>query len=336
MRLQKLLQRLQAHRATVVSRQTRAATRDFLFPDLGITRLEERRLLNAAPVVMPDSKAAVENQTLTVDAPDGVLANDTDADGDTLTAFLNNGPTYGLVTLHPDGSFDYQPNTGFNGADSFTYHANDGQADSNVTTVTLNVSGVNDPPVNHIPNASYTTPEDTAKPITLITVTDPDSGATPIITSFQVQNGTLSVAIHPGDTDLGGGNFALANGGHLFGNGTGFLQILGSQVQINDTLSGPVGLTYKPNPNFNGSDSLQMVTHDNGATGAGGPMSDSDMSTIHVTAVNDAPVNTLPGSFTTTEDPATPLVLSGISVSDVDSDPSPISTSFQVNNGVLS
>jgi hypothetical protein len=47
--------------------------------------------------------------------------NDTDADGDTLTAILGTGPANGTLTLNANGSFTYTPNANFNGPDSFTY-----------------------------------------------------------------------------------------------------------------------------------------------------------------------------------------------------------------------
>src|SRR5206468_2553181 len=84
--------------------------------------------------------------TLRVTAP-GVLANDTDVDGDPLTAILVNGPAHGTLNLSSDGSFTYTPALNYNGPDSFTYKANDGQADSPTTaTVSITVTPVNDPP----------------------------------------------------------------------------------------------------------------------------------------------------------------------------------------------
>ena len=73
---------------------------------------------------------------------------------------LASGPANGALTLNPDGSFVYTPNSQFNGADSFTYTASDGQTGSVPATVTINVSSVNDTPVAN--NDSFTGPEDTA------------------------------------------------------------------------------------------------------------------------------------------------------------------------------
>ncbi|NOG48614.1 MAG: cadherin-like domain-containing protein [Chloroflexi bacterium] len=84
---------------------------------------------------MDDAYATDEDTALNVAAP-GVLTNDTDVDGDTLTAVLVVGPTNGTLTLSNDGSFIYTPNAGFNGSDSFTYRASDGTLLSNIATVT--------------------------------------------------------------------------------------------------------------------------------------------------------------------------------------------------------
>ena len=66
-----------------------------------------------------------------------------DADGD---AWWRNA-TNGTVTLASDGSFTYTPAANFNGTDSFTYTASDGTAVSNVATVTITVTAVNDEPL---------------------------------------------------------------------------------------------------------------------------------------------------------------------------------------------
>ena len=68
-----------------------------------------------ATFALNDNIVAVsENAPLHVDAP-GVLANDTDADGDALAALLVSGPAHGSLTLNADGSFTYQPAQNFSG-----------------------------------------------------------------------------------------------------------------------------------------------------------------------------------------------------------------------------
>ncbi len=77
----------------------------------------------------------------------GVLANDTDVDGDPLTATQGSDPAHGTATLAEDGSFTYTPDADWSGVDTFTYRASDGTATSDPATVTITVTPVNDPPV---------------------------------------------------------------------------------------------------------------------------------------------------------------------------------------------
>ena len=55
-----------------------------------------------------------------------MLANDTDPNGDALTAVLVTNPAHGTLTLNADGSFTYTPAGDYTGPDSFTYRASDG------------------------------------------------------------------------------------------------------------------------------------------------------------------------------------------------------------------
>jgi VCBS repeat-containing protein len=105
-------------------------------------------LPNNAPVASDDEESytTTEGTPLTVPAP-GVLANDTDVDGDALTAVLQSTTAHGSLVLNADGSFTYTPEDGFVGADSFTYVADDGQgvgtaakATSEPATVTITVT----------------------------------------------------------------------------------------------------------------------------------------------------------------------------------------------------
>ena len=122
-----------------------------------------------------------EDGTLNVSAANGVLANDFDLDGDPLTAVLDTGPSNAAAfILNPDGSFTYTPTADFNGIDSFTYHANDGSADSNIVTVTIRVDPVNDAPVitsdGGGATAAVNVQENTAA-VTTVTATDVDGDA---------------------------------------------------------------------------------------------------------------------------------------------------------------
>ena len=112
--------------------------------------------VNDAPVGVADPSPtpgsfynATEDVALVVPVGTGVLVNDTDVDNAhaTLTAHIHSLPAHGTVTLNLDGSFTYTPATNYSGPDGFFYKANDGNALSAPTGVSILVQGVNDAPV---------------------------------------------------------------------------------------------------------------------------------------------------------------------------------------------
>jgi VCBS repeat-containing protein len=154
--------------------------------------------VNEAPVASGNSYSISAGGTLTVAAP-GVLANDSDADGDPLTAVLVNATTGGTLTLNANGSFSYTPNTGTT-ADSFTYQASDGALASAAATVSITVVS-NQAPVaandsagtrRNIAATIYVTVNDkdsdgSINPATVSIVTAPNKGGTAVPQS----NGTV-------------------------------------------------------------------------------------------------------------------------------------------------
>lgn len=102
--------------------------------------------VNDAPVAAAESHTVAEDGTLTVPAP-GLLANDRDADGDTLTiGRIATQPAHGTLTWTSDGQFTYRPAADWNGTDRFTYTAFDSLAHSTPATVTITVTPVEDAP----------------------------------------------------------------------------------------------------------------------------------------------------------------------------------------------
>ena len=88
-----------------------------------------------------------EDGTLEILDPNaGVLANDSDVDGDVLSAIFVKGPDHGTLSLNADGTFTYKPADDFNGSDGFIYRASDGVGESEDTNVAIEVTPVNDPP----------------------------------------------------------------------------------------------------------------------------------------------------------------------------------------------
>src|SRR5205085_319178 len=97
--------------------------------------------VNDAPVATGGSGTTAEDTALT-----GSVSA-TDVEGSALTYSVVTAPTHGALVLNAGGSYTYTPFANYNGADSFTFKANDGSLDSNVATVNLTVTPVNDAPV---------------------------------------------------------------------------------------------------------------------------------------------------------------------------------------------
>ncbi len=109
------------------------------------------------PVAVADAYMVNEGGILNLNSMLGVLVNDTDADGNSITSILVSGTSSGIIILNPDGSFTYTHNGSETINDSFAYKVNDGFADGNTVTVTITVTPVNDIPLA-IPD-SYTVNE---------------------------------------------------------------------------------------------------------------------------------------------------------------------------------
>ncbi len=164
--------------------------------------------VNDAPVAVADSYSTDEDTVLTMTAP-GVLSNDSDSDSDPMTAVLVTGVSHGTLTLNANGGFTYTPDANFNGADSFTYKANDGLADSSSVTVTITVNAVNDAPVAVAD--SYSTNEDTLlsvpAPGVLSNDSDVDSATITAVLVSDVTSGTLTLNANGGFTYTPDANF---------------------------------------------------------------------------------------------------------------------------------
>jgi VCBS repeat-containing protein len=150
--------------------------------------------VNDPPVAVDDAYSTDEDTVLTITAP-GVLASDSDVEGDSLNASIASTPSHGTLSLSSDGSFSYSPSANFNGTDSFTYRAGDGIDNSNVATVTIIVNPINDPPV--AVDDAYSTDEDTDLTVSAPGVLDNDSDIEPgSLSAFlisDVSNGSLTL-----------------------------------------------------------------------------------------------------------------------------------------------
>ena len=241
--------------------------------------------VNDAPIAVDDTGTATEDTTLTVPAATGLLANDTDVDGNTLTItqFTVSGvagtftagstatiPSVGTLTINANGSYTFVPAANYNGAVPVaTYTVSDGNGGTDTGTLTIAVTPVNDAPVNTVPGPR-TAAEDTATAITGVSVSDVDGGS--LTTTLSVTNGRLNVT--------------LGGGATITGNGTGTVTLSGTAAQVNAALA---GLSFTGNADYNGPATLTVQTTD-------GALTDTDTVAITVTPVADITNDTVSGS----------------------------------------
>ena len=140
--------------------------------------------VNDAPVATTDSYSTNEDVALNV-ATAGVLTNDVDVDSTVITAVKVTNPAHGTLSLNAAGSFVYTPTANWNGIDTFTYKAYDGSLNSNVVTVLITVTPVNDAPV--ATTDSYTAIKNTVLtvPAKGVLINDVDIDST-LITAIKV------------------------------------------------------------------------------------------------------------------------------------------------------
>jgi VCBS repeat-containing protein len=120
--------------------------------------------LNSAPVPLEDNYTVHEDQVLTVNAALGVLANDTDYEGTTLTVTSFTPAANGTLTLAADGSFVYTPNPNFNGSERVSYFVKDADGQSYAGLIKITVQPVPDAPV--AVNDAYQVNEDSTLGVT--------------------------------------------------------------------------------------------------------------------------------------------------------------------------
>ena len=127
------------------------------------------------PATAPDSYVTDEDTPLTVAAA-GVLGNDSDPEGGSMTATVGASPSHGSLSLASDGGFVYAPDADWNGTDTFTYTAVNAAGPSAVETVTITVNAVNDPPTAvALSNDTIAENEPAGSVVGTLTTTDVDS-----------------------------------------------------------------------------------------------------------------------------------------------------------------
>jgi len=322
--------------------------------------------VNDAPVnSVPGAQSGTENSNITFASIHGNLisVSDVDLSGSSIQVQLT--VSYGSITLAStsgllftvgDGTSDstmtfsgdlsdlnnaldgltYVPNNNFNGTDTLTMVSNDlghtgsGGAQIDTDSISLVLSGNNDAPVNSVPAIQNGTENNnivfSSGNGNLVSISDPDAGSS----SLQVQ---LTLLYSTGKLSLS------SVSGLTFSVGDGSLDttmtFTGTLTNINNALD---GLTYVPNLNSNNFDQITITTSDQGNTGAGGVLTDSDDFYVFLTGINDAPVASVPSAQTINEDNS--LTLSSgngnlVSVSDADVSAASLWVDLSVSHGTL-
>ncbi|MEL1232140.1 MAG: Ig-like domain-containing protein, partial [Candidatus Neomarinimicrobiota bacterium] len=149
--------------------------------------------INAVNDTPTTNDVSVEmDENLSMNPIVGITLEGNDVDGDNLTYSIVSNPSNGSLSAISSNTVTYSAGQDWNGTDTFTYKANDGTEDSNISTVTITVNAVNDAPSTN--DIVTSTDEDVAKDITL-DGSDIDTGDTlSYIVVSQPTNGTVSLA----------------------------------------------------------------------------------------------------------------------------------------------
>jgi hypothetical protein len=225
---------------------------------------------NTPPVADDTSATTNEDNSVTV------TMTATDADGNSMTFSIVTPPAHGnlgpIFNQTPTSAqVTYTPNANYNGSDSFTFQADDGQGGTDTGVVTITINPVNDPPTFNL-------------------------GANPVSSNEDIGPQSLAnyaSSISPGPTADESSQtvtFTVNNDNNAL-------------FSVQPAISSSGTLTYTSAPNANGSANVTVVAHDNGGTANGG----NDTSTTHnfnivINAVNDAPSFTKGADQTVLED----------------------------------
>ncbi|MFN3352451.1 MAG: beta strand repeat-containing protein, partial [Brevundimonas sp.] len=296
-------------------------------------------------VTVADLDAGSAPLTVTLSVPSGALSATSGGGvtvGGTASSLVLTGTAGDINAFIAGAGVTYLPAANATGDVTLTVVADDGGAtgadpglsgtgssEAATTQVTLTIAPVNDAPQASIAAATYGASEGAALSLKgQLSVSDVDAGAGAVTVTLTVTEGVLTVS-------AGGSGATVQN------SGTGAVTITGTISQINALLStdSTSVVSYQNSldtPSANTT--LTLSVDDEGNAGAGGAMQSSDTAVITVAAVNDAPVNVVPGAQSVNED--MPLVFSvangnAIVVADTDAGGAPLTVTLAVAQGVL-
>jgi len=311
--------------------------------DTGTVTVTVSQNANDAPNAQDDSFTATEDTAATLD----VLANDSDADGDTLTVTLQSTPANGAASVNGDGTIAYTPDPDFAGQDSFTYTVSDGNGGTATADIAITVDPVNDAP--KAAADSFTVPGEQASTLdVLANDEDVDGDALTVTLNNTPENATASVN---------------ADGTITFTPDEGFFGETSFDYTVTDTsgstatatatvtVSGSAGLPDAQDDSFTVAEdseaTLDVLANDLGVA-AGGAQVTLNSTPPNATAVvnDDGTIAFTPSadffgetSFTytvTTDDGSSATATVDVSVSAVNDAPKAEDDSFEVPDGIAS
>jgi hypothetical protein len=292
---------------------------------------------NGAPIVIDGSITAsdVDNNTLSsatvsitanfqsgkdelalVGAFGNIMAS-YDADTGVLTVTCNNPKElteYWQAALRAVTFSSTSENPGTSRTISFV--VNDGSVDSTPATKNIAITPVNDAPTMTAPESISVT-EDVAAALTGVSFTDVDAGNASVTVTLSVPSGTLA---------------ASSSAGVTVGGTQSDITLTGSIANINAFIASS-NVSYTTGANVTAEVTLGISINDGGNTGSGGALTASTTVTLTVTAINDAPTITAPGSISVIEDSAS--ALTGISIADADAGSASVTVTLSVPSGTL-
>ncbi|MCW9032894.1 MAG: tandem-95 repeat protein, partial [Rhodospirillales bacterium] len=209
-----------------------------------VTESDEEDLIETVETPNTGPESEDSSATATEDTAYNGTVIATDADGDTLSYALENGPSNGTLIFNDDGTYTYTPDTDYNGTDSFSYEVSDGQGGTTTATVNLTVDPTNDTPVSE--DSSATLSEDTSYNGS-VSATDVDGDNLTYALDSGPSNGTLSF-----NDD---GTYTYTPNHDYYGSDS-------FSYQVNDGQGGTTTATV----NFTVNDTVDNVIIDNGSS----------------------------------------------------------------------
>lgn len=208
---------------------------------------------------------------------------------------------------------------------SVAFTVSDGHSGiSGAATVTINVTAVNDAPTITINTDPLSVNEDKSILINNISLADVDIANTTGTLTLHTDHGTFAAAATGAPVTI------------VSGNNTNTLVLSGKIADLNVYIgNGTNGdkITLIPQINYNGAASVKVVFDDNGGSGDGGNLTDTQTFTVNYTAVNDPPSITYTASLVGNEDAT--LALTGVTFSDVDAGAAEVKVTYSVPSGTI-